>query len=223
MFNKINLKPDFYKITIGAMLIIMALLMSACSNDDSNGSGDNAGKIENKNNANVKFNSINITGVDYAKNFNLTDHNGEKKSLENFKGKIVIMFFGFTQCPDVCPTSMLELAELKRLLGADGDKIQGLFVTVDPERDTQQVLKAYMENFDPNFLALVPTIEELPVLAKEFKIYYKKIEGRSPTSYTMDHSAGNYVYDKNGKLRLYMRYGSALDKQLEDIKQLLKD
>ena len=118
------------------------------------------------------------------------------------------MFFGYTQCPDVCPTSMAELAEAKKLLGPDGDKVQGLFVTVDPERDTPEVLKGYMANFDPSFLALRGTPEQLAAMAKDFKIYYKKVEGKTPTSYTMDHSAASLVYDTQGRLRLYTRYGT---------------
>jgi protein SCO1/2 len=169
-----------------------------------------------------KFNGIDVTGADYAKGFTLTDHNGQSRSLSDFKGKVVVLFFGYTQCPDVCPTSMTELAEVKRLLGADADKLQGVFVTVDPARDTTELLKAYMGNFDPTFLAFVPTADELPVVAKQFKIYYKKVEGQTPTSYTMDHSAGSYVYDTQGNLRLYSRYGSGAKVLAQDIQTLLK-
>ena len=146
-----------------------------------------------------EFKSVDITGADYAKNFSLTDHNGQLRTLQDFKGKVVVLFFGFTQCPDVCPTSMAELAEVKRQLGADGDKLQGLFISVDPERDTPEVLKAYMTNFDPSFLALRPTPEQLAAVAKDFKVYYKKVEGKTPTSYTMDHSAASYLYDPQGR------------------------
>ena len=169
-----------------------------------------------------KFNAIDITGADYAKGLTLTDHNGQSRSLSDFKGKVVVLFFGYTQCPDVCPTSMNELAEVKRLLGADADKMQGVFVTVDPARDTTELLKAYMTNFDPTFLAFVPTLDELPDVAKRFKIYYKKVEGQTPTSYTMDHSAGSYVYDMQGNLRLYSRYGSGAKVLAQDIQTLLK-
>jgi protein SCO1/2 len=169
-----------------------------------------------------KFNGIDVTGADYAKGFTLTDHNSQSRSLSDFKGKVVVLFFGYTQCPDVCPTSMTELAEVKRLLGTDGDKLQGVFVTVDPARDTTELLKAYMTNFDPTFVAFVPTADELPVIAKQFKIYYKKVEGQTPTSYTMDHSAGSYVYDTQGNLRLYSRYGSGAKVLAQDIQTLLK-
>jgi protein SCO1/2 len=169
-----------------------------------------------------KFNGIDITGADYAKDFTLTDHNGQRRSLSDFKGKVVVLFFGYTQCPDVCPTSMAELAEVKRLLGAQGDKLQGVFVTVDPSRDTTELLKAYLTNFDPSFVAFVPTPEELADVAKRFKIYYKKQDGKTPTSYTMDHSAGSYVYDTQGNVRLYSRYGSGAQVLAQDIQMLLK-
>lgn len=169
-----------------------------------------------------KFNAIDITGADYAKDLTLTDHNGQSRSLSDFKGKVVVLFFGYTQCPDVCPTTMSELVEVKQLLGADGDKLQAVFVTVDPARDNAELLKAYMTNFDPTFLALVPTTEELPDVAKRFKIYYKKQNGKTPTSYTMDHSAGSYVYDRQGHLRLYSRYGVGAQVLAQDIQTLLK-
>lgn len=169
-----------------------------------------------------KFNSIDITGADYAKGFTLTDHNGQSRSLSDFKDKVVVVFFGYTQCPDVCPTSMTELAEIKRLLASDGDKLQGVFVTVDPARDTTELLKAYMTNFDPSFMAFTPTSEQLVVVAKDYKIYYKRVEGKTPTSYSMEHSAGSYVYDTRGHLRLYSRYGMGAKPLAEDILTLLK-
>ena len=168
------------------------------------------------------FSAIDLTGADYARGFQLTDHNGQARSLNDFKGKLVVVFFGYTQCPDVCPTSMAELAEVKASLGADAGKLQGIFITVDPERDTPEVLKAYMGNFDPSFLALRPTPEQLAALAKDFKIYYKRVDGKTPTSYTMDHSAGSYVYDTQGQLRLYARYGSGAQALSTDLKTLLK-
>lgn len=168
------------------------------------------------------FRGVDITGADYARDLRLTDHNGQVRSLQDFKGKAVIVFFGYTQCPDVCPTSMAELAEVKKLLGPDGDKLQGIFVTVDPARDTAEVLKAYMGNFDPSFLALIPTPEQLATVAKDFKVYYKRVEGKTPTSYTMDHSAGSYLYDPQGRLRVYNRYGSGAPALAADVKQLLK-
>lgn len=168
------------------------------------------------------FASVDVTGANYALDFALTDHNGQQRRLADFKGKVVVMFFGYTQCPDVCPTSMAELAEVKQLLGKDGDRLQGLFVTVDPARDTPEVLKGYMGNFDPTFLALYTTPDKLAELAKDYKVYYKRVDGKTPTSYTMDHSAGSYVYDTQGRLRLFTRYGSGAKVLAADIAQLLK-
>lgn len=169
----------------------------------------------------VPFTGIDITGADYATGFSLTDHNGQPRTLADFKGKVVVIFFGFTQCPDVCPTSMTEMAQAKQLLGADGERLQGLFVSIDPERDTPDIMKAYMAAFDPTFLALYAKPDELPAVAKSFKIYYKKVVGSSPESYTMDHSAGSYVYDPQGRVRLYHRYGTGAQALADDVKKLL--
>jgi protein SCO1 len=193
---------------IALFICFLTLFLTACSPDK------------------PQFKSVDLTGADYAKDFakegGLADQNGKARSIKDFSGKVVVVFFGFTQCPDVCPTSMAELAGIKKALGADGDKLQGIFISVDPERDTPEILKAYMGNFDPTFLALRPTMEQLPVIAKDFKIYYKKVDGKTPTSYTMDHSAGNYIYDPQGRLRLYNRYGSGADGLVSDIRLLLK-
>lgn len=167
------------------------------------------------------FHGIDITGADYALGFDLVDHNGQRKQLTDFRGQVVTIFFGYTQCPDVCPTSLAELAEAKRLLGAQGDKMQGLFVTVDPERDTPEVMKAYMAAFDPSFLALYAPDGRLPEVAEAFRVYYKKVDGPTPTSYTMDHSAGCYVYDPQGHVRLYHRYASGAQGLADDIRHLL--
>jgi protein SCO1 len=185
-------------------ICVLGLFLTACSPDK------------------PQFKSIDLTGADYAKDFALPDQNGKTRSIKDFAGKVVVVFFGFTQCPDVCPTSMVELAGIKKSLGADGDKLQGVFISVDPERDTPEILKAYMGNFDPTFLALRPSTEQLPLVAKDFKIYYKKVDGKTPTSYSMDHSAGNYVYDTQGRLRLYNRYGSGAEGLTHDIRLLLK-
>lgn len=190
----------------GALLAAGALLLGGCSDSSQ-----------------PAFSSIDLTGADYAKDFQLTDFNGQARSLKDYRGKIVVMFFGYTQCPDVCPTSLTELVAVKKLLGADGDKLQALFVSVDPERDTPEVLKTYMANFDPGFVALYAgTPEKLLALAKDYKVYFKKVEGKTPTSYTMDHSAGMYIYDTEGQLRLYSRYGSGAGAVAADIQQLLR-
>lgn len=187
-----------------AVLAVLSGLLSACSEQK------------------PSFQAIDVTGATYARDFALTDHNGQVRHLADFKGKIVVLFFGYTQCPDVCPTTMAELAEVRKALGKDGDKVQGLFVSVDPARDTPEVLKAYMGNFDSTFLALYTTPEKLAELAKDFKVYYKKVDGKTPTSYTMDHSAGSYIYDTQGQLRLFTRYGTGPQPLIADIQQLLK-
>ncbi len=169
------------------------------------------------------YSGIDITGADYATGFSLTDHNGQARTLEDFRGKAVVVFFGYTQCPDVCPTSLAELAQAKQLLGEQGDRLQGLFVSVDPERDTPEIMREYMASFDPSFLALYAAPDALPELAKSFKVYYKKVEGSTPTSYTMDHSAGSYVYDTQGRVRLYHRYASGAQGLADDVKKLLAE
>jgi protein SCO1/2 len=170
-----------------------------------------------------QFKAIDVTGAEYARDFQLTDHDGRPRTLKDFRGKAVVVFFGYTHCPDVCPTTLSENAEAKRLLGPDGAKVQGVFVTVDPQRDTPEMLKAYMANFGPDFVALRGTPEQLAAVAKEYKIYYKKVDGKTPDSYTMDHSAGSYVYDPQGRVRLYTRYGTGPEALASDLKILLKD
>ena len=170
-----------------------------------------------------QFKAIDITGADYAQGFQLTDFNGQQRSLADYKGKVVVVFFGFTQCPDVCPTTMNEMAQVKKLLGTDGDKLQVVFISIDPERDTPEVLKAYMGSFDPSFAGLyAASPDALAALAKDFKIYYKKVDGKTPTSYSMDHTAASYVYDPQGRLRLYARYGMGAQAMADDIRLLLK-
>ena len=169
-----------------------------------------------------QFTAVDLTGADYAKDFQLPDTEGKVRSLQDFRGKAVVVFFGFTQCPDVCPTTLAEIAQAKQLLGPDGAKVQGIFITVDPERDTPEVLKAYMANFGPDFIALRGTPEQTAAVAKDFKVYYKKVDGKTPGSYTMDHSAASFVYDPQGRLRLYARYGSGPQALANDLKQLLQ-
>jgi len=170
----------------------------------------------------ASFKSIDLTGADYAKGFSLLDFNGKNKTLADFSGKVVVVFFGYTQCPDFCPTTLTEFTEVKQKLGSQGDRLQAIFITVDPERDQPDLLKEYMGNFDPTFLALIPTPEQLEVLAKDYKIYFKKVPVKNSKSYTMDHSAGTYIYDTSGRLRLYARYGLGPQSIAEDIGLLLK-
>jgi protein SCO1 len=168
-----------------------------------------------------QFASIDLTGADYARDFQLPDADGRVRSLQDFRGKAVVVFFGYTQCPDVCPATMAEIAQAKQILGADGARVQGVFITVDPERDTAQVLKAYVANFGPGFVALRGTPEQTAATARDFKVYYKKVEGRTPGTYTMDHSAASFVYDPQGRLRLYTRYGTGPKALAGDLRQLL--
>ena len=188
-----------------AVVAVGALLLSACADDG------------------PPFVGIDVTGANYANAFTLTDHNGVERSLGDFAGKVVVIFFGYTQCPDVCPSSMTEMAEAKRLLGADGDRFQGLFLSVDPERDTPEIMRAYVSHFDDSFLALYKQPGALQQLAKDFKIYFKKVPGPTPTSYTMDHSAGSYVYYTKGQLRLYNRYNTGAAGLASDVKRLLAE
>jgi protein SCO1/2 len=204
MFNSSRLSASWFRL-FGACALALSLVgLTACSEPK------------------PAFKAVDITGADYAKELNLPDQNGQVRKLKDFSGKLVVVFFGYTQCPDVCPTTMQELAEVKRLLGPDGDKLQAVFVTVDPERDTTELLKAYVENFDASFVALRPTQEQLPAIAKEFKIYFKRVEGKTPTSYTMDHSAGSYTFDTQGRVRLFNRYGMGAQALADDFKLLLK-
>ena len=167
------------------------------------------------------FNGIDITGASYARTLSLPDQNGQPRTLADFKGKVLVVFFGYTQCPDVCPTTMVELAQVKKALGKDGDRVQGLFVSIDPERDTPAVLKAYMASFDPSFVALRGSVEQAQAAAKEFKVFFAKVPGKTEGSYTMDHTAGSYVFDPTGKVRLFVRYGAGADALATDIKALL--
>jgi protein SCO1/2 len=167
------------------------------------------------------FKAVDITGADYARDLSLPDAEGRIRSLADFRGKVTVVFFGYTQCPDVCPTTMAELAQVKKSLGPDGDKVQGIFVSVDPERDTPQLLKAYMANFDPSFVALRGTPEQTAAAAKEFKVFYAKVPGKTEGSYTVDHTAGSYLFDPQGRLRVFVRYGTGAEALTADLKTLL--
>ncbi len=167
------------------------------------------------------FKAVDITGADYAKDFDLPDASGQRRRLADFKGKVTVVFFGFTQCPDVCPTTMLELAAVKKALGADGDRVQGVFITIDPQRDTPELLKAYVDNFGGGFVALRGTPEETQAVAKHFKVFYAKVPGKTETSYSMDHTAASYVFDAQGRVRLFTRYGTGAEALTHDLKLLL--
>ena len=171
-----------------------------------------------------EFKNIDITGgTAFGKDFSLLDPDGKVRTLADFKGKVVLMFFGYTQCPDVCPTTLTEMQQVMTLMGPQSDKVQVLFVTVDPERDTAAILKQYVPSFDPSFLGLRPEDEAaLEKVTKDFKIYYKKVPGASPGSYTMDHTAGSYAFDPQGRLRLYIKHAQGPETLAHDLKELLK-
>ncbi|MDE2401513.1 MAG: SCO family protein [Burkholderiales bacterium] len=167
------------------------------------------------------FNAVDITGADYARQFSLKDGDGKTRTLAEFKGKVVFVFFGFTQCPDVCPTTMADLAEVHRRLGPQGDRLQGVFITVDPERDTPAVLKNYVRALDPSFVGLTGSQDQINEAAREFKIFFQKVPTKDGQSYTMDHTAGAFVFDPQGRTRLFARYGLGADALTADIKRLL--
>jgi protein SCO1/2 len=188
--------------------LLLAAVLTGC---------DRLGSSGNK----VEFRGVDITGASYARTLNLPDLNGQPRTLGDFKGKVTVVFFGYTQCPDVCPTTMAELAQVKKSLGADGDRVQGVFVTIDPERDTPEILKSYMASFDPSFVALRGTLEQTAAAAKEFKVFYAKVPGATEGSYTMDHTAGTFILDAQGNPRLFERYGGGPEALTVDIKALL--
>jgi protein SCO1 len=170
----------------------------------------------------ASFQSTDITGADFGKGFTLTDHNGKQRSLQDFRGQVVVMFFGYTRCPDVCPTTLAELAGAVKKLGPAGQQVQVLLVTIDPERDTPELVAKYVTAFNPKFLALRGNADETARVAKEFKVIYQKVAGPRPENYAMDHSAGSYIFDRQGRLRLYVRYGRGADVFAHDIDLLLK-
>lgn len=194
---------------LGLTATASALLLAGC--DKLGGAGKPA------------FKGIDLSGAEYARELKLTDQDGRERTLGDFKGKVLVVFFGFTQCPDVCPTTMAELAQVKKSLGADGDKVQGIFVTVDPERDTAELLKAYLQSFDPSFVALRGSEEQTKAAAKEFKVFYAKVPGKTDGSYTMDHTAASFIFDTQGRVRVFSRYGSGAQALADDIKLLLAE
>lgn len=165
------------------------------------------------------FRGIDLTGAPYGRNFRLTDADGRERTLGDYKDKAVLMYFGFVQCPDVCPTALIRAAKVKQLLGADGDKLQVIFITIDPERDTPEVIKAYTAAFDPSFIGLYGDAKRTRETADEFKVYYKQVPTGS--SYTMDHSALSYAFDPQGRLRLALRHEQTAEDYAHDLRQLL--
>ncbi|MEO5700081.1 MAG: SCO family protein [Casimicrobiaceae bacterium] len=171
--------------------------------------------------AGPKLSGTDVTGASFGRELALTDHDGRPRTLADFRGKVVVLFFGYTHCPDVCPTTMVELAEAMKRIGSDAARVQVLFVTVDPQRDTAELLKAYVPAFNPTFLGLRGDGDATARVLKEFKILAERRAGPTPDTYTMDHSAGTYLFDPDGRLRVYVGYGQGPDVFVHDIRALL--
>jgi protein SCO1/2 len=169
-----------------------------------------------------KFRSTDITGADYGRTLELADFDGKPRRLQDFRGKAVVLFFGYTHCPDVCPTTLADLAQAMRQLGKEAERVQVLFVTVDPERDSAEALKRYVTAFDPHFLGLRGDLEATRRAAKEFKIYFEKHPGGAPGAYSLDHSAQSYVIDPQGRLRLFVRQDRIAADLVPDLRTLLQ-
>jgi protein SCO1/2 len=170
----------------------------------------------------ASFSNTDITGSDFGRDFELTDHTGQRRTLADYRGKVVALFFGFTQCPDICPTTLSDLAQVKQQLGSDGDKLQVLFITVDPERDTQEILASFVPAFDPSFVALRGDKAEIDKVTKDFKVFAQKVAGKDGGAYTIDHTAATYVYDTQGRMRLFVRHGQTIS-LVGDIKKLIAE
>jgi len=170
----------------------------------------------------ASFGNTDITGSDFGRDFELTDHTGQRRTLADYRGKVVALFFGFAQCPDICPTTLSDLAQVKQQLGPDGDKLQVLFITVDPERDTQEILASFVPAFDPSFVALRGDKAEIDKVTKDFKVFAQKVAGKDGGAYTIDHTAATYVYDTQGRMRLFVRHGQTIS-LVGDIKKLIAE
>lgn len=187
-----------------ALVVAAALALAACSGPPA-----------------PTFHATDITGAEYGRTLALTDHNGKPRTLDDFRGKVVTVFFGYTQCPDVCPTTLTTMSEVMRSLGPDADRVQVLFVTVDPERDTQALLANYVPAFDPRFLGLRGSLDETAAVAKDFRTFYQKSGDTSGPNYTIDHAAGTYIFDPQGRARLYVKHGETAENIAADIRVLL--
>lgn len=190
------------------LMLTLAVVLAGC---------DNRGVPAPK----ASFANTDITGLNSGGAFVLTDHTGAPRTLADFKGKVVLVFFGFTHCPDVCPTTLSELAGVMKQMGSDADKLQVLFITVDPERDTQETLAGFVPAFDARFLALRGAPAEVEKVARDFKVFVQKVPGKDGKSYTIDHTAGSYVFDPQGRLRLFVRHGQGTDGLISDLRQLM--
>ena len=170
-----------------------------------------------------KFKSTDITGADFGRELALTGHDGKPRTLADFRGQLTVLFFGYTHCPDICPTTLADMASVMKTLGKEAERVQVLFVTVDPERDTPEVLGQYVPAFDPRFLGLYGDLAATQRAAKEFKIFYEKRPGSTPAAYTVDHSGQSYVIDPQGRLRLFVRHDRIATDLADDLRALLRE
>ncbi|RJG04965.1 SCO family protein [Noviherbaspirillum cavernae] len=203
------------RLALSLAALLAAVFLSGCDKQSADGTQMMLSPVKSP------FKNTDVTGLEYAKDFTLTDHNGKQRTLADFKGKAVVVFFGYTHCPDVCPTTMAEMSAVMKDLGSQADKVQVLFITVDPERDTPELLSKYVPAFDSRFLGLSGDKASIDKVAKEFKLYYQKVPGKEPGSYTMDHTSGSYVFDPQGRIRLFVRHGQGAEPIAHDLKLLL--
>ena len=188
----------------GLAAAVLVLALAACSPDG------------------PKFKASDVSGASFGRDFALSDPSGRARSLADFRGKAVVVFFGYTQCPDVCPTTLATLAETMKLLGPDADRVQVVFITVDPERDTPALLSEYVPAFDKRFVGLSGDAAATERVAKEFKVIYQKQPGPTPGTYTVDHSAGVFLFDPQGRLRVYASHGQGPEVFAHDLRELLR-
>ena len=187
------------------LLVLLACFLVACGHSQ----------------APAKLYGADIGGADFVGDFDLLDHHGAKRQLTDYQGKVVVLFFGYTHCPDVCPTAMADMAKMMKLLGSDANQVQVLFVTLDPERDSQQVLAKYVPSFDERFVGLYGNAQQTAEVAKIYKVFFEKKDVAGKSGFTIDHSAGAFVFDKAGKVRIYFRNGQKPNEMASDLKQLL--
>ena len=200
----------------GSLSILVAISLAACGKGEpASGGGTGSGASQ------AGFAAVDITGASYASRLELPDAGGTVRQLSDFKGKVVIVFFGFTQCPDVCPSTLGDIAQMRQALGAEGARVQPIFVSLDPQRDTPEILKAYAAAFGEDVVALRGTDEQIKATAKEFKVFYSRVPGKTPDTYTIDHTAGSWVFDPQGRVRLFMRHGQSVEAMKADVSRLL--
>lgn len=202
-----------------ALMLAASLWLAGCSDKSSSESASSGTMVLSP--VDSAFKNTDVTGLGYAREFALTDHNGKPRTLADFKGKAVIIFFGFTHCPDVCPTTLGEMANVMQELGPQADKVQVLFITVDPERDTPELLAKYVPAFHPSFIGLTGDKAAIEKVAKEFRVFYQKVPGKEAGSYSVDHTAGSYLFDPQGRIRLFIRHGQGTEPIVHDLKLLL--